>query len=64
MLRDRFDGHANKYISSYNIGPLKVSRLYASASTPKDYSLKVMKNYNSTYNRLAAETTLSLIAIR
>jgi soluble lytic murein transglycosylase len=64
MLRDRFDGHANKYISSYNIGPLKVSRLYASASTPKDYSLKVMKNYNSTYKRLAAETTLSLIAIR
>lgn len=64
LLRDRFPGHANKYISSYNIGPNKVSRMYASDKTPKEYSLKVMKHYNSTYRRLAAETTLSLIAIR
>ena len=65
LLRDKFDGHANKYISSYNMGPLRVTRLYASTSVaPKDYSLKVMKHYNNTYKRLAAETTLSLIAIR
>ncbi len=64
MLRDKFDGHANKYISSYNMGAAKVCRLYASETTPKEYSLRVMKHYNNTYKRLAAETTLSLIAIR
>lgn len=64
MLRDKFDGHANKYISSYNMGAAKVCRLYASETTPREYSMKVMKHYNNTYKRLAAETTLSLIAIR
>lgn len=64
MLREKFDGHANKYISSYNMGASKVCRMYASDSTPKEYAIKVMRNYNNTYRRLAAETTLSLIAIR
>lgn len=64
MLREKFDGHANKYISSYNMGASKVCRMYASDSMPKEYALRVMKHYNSTYRRLAAETTLSLIAIR
>lgn len=61
-LRDRFDGHANKYVSAYNMGAGRVLRLYASETTPKEYSSRVMKNYSTFYQRLAAATTLSLIA--
>lgn len=61
-LRDRFDGHANKYLSAYNMGAGKVCRMYANEQKPKEYSLRVMKNYHETYKRLAAATTLSLIA--
>ena len=62
FLRDRFDGHANKYLSAYNMGAKNVCRMYASDRTPHEYSMRVMKNYNSTYRRLAAATTLSLLA--
>lgn len=61
-LRNRFDGHANKYVSAYNMGAGRVLRLYASETTPRTYSTKVMKNYSNFYQRLAAATTLSLIA--
>lgn len=61
-LRDRFDGHALKYVSAYNMGVGKVCRMYAEEKKPQDYSLRVMKNYRDAYRRLAAATTLSLIA--
>jgi len=61
-LRDRFDGHANKYLSAYNMGYAKVCRMYANEITPQQYSSKVMKHYNEAYRRLATATTLSLFA--
>lgn len=61
-LRDRFDGHANKYLSAYNMGYANVCRLYAKDIVPQIYSGKVMKNYNDAYKRLATATTLSLLA--
>ncbi len=61
-LRDRFDGHANKYLSAYNMGQAKVCRMYADEQTPHIYSVRVMKNYGETYRRLAAATMLSLLA--
>lgn len=61
-LRGKFEGHANKYVSAYNMGAGNVYRLYAKERTPRDYSLRVMKNYNATYRHLATTTILSLLA--
>lgn len=61
-LRNRFDGHANKYLSAYNMGPYRVARMYQSERKPKEYSLRVMKNYRETYSKLAAVTTVNLLA--
>ena len=58
-LREKFDGHANKYLSAYNMGALNVHRMYAAAKTPKEYSLRVMKKYEDTYKRLAMLTNLN-----
>lgn len=62
-LREKFDRHANMYVSAYNMGARQVFRMYASEQKPKEYSLRVMRHYNETYKRLAAATTMSLIAI-
>ena len=48
-LRQHFEGSANKYISAYNMGAKNVMRLYASDSQPRDYSMRVMKNYEQIY---------------
>ncbi len=61
-LRSRFDGHANKYLSAYNMGAANVTRLYMADQTPRQYSSKVLKNYNDIYRRLAAATTVGLMA--
>ena len=61
-LRESFDGHANKYVSAYNMGALNVRRKYSSGEAPKEYSTRVMRNYNETYKRLSAATTLNLLA--
>lgn len=61
-LRDSFDGHANKYVSAYNMGALNVRRIYSSGETPREYTSRVMRNYNETYRKLSAATTLNLLA--
>jgi soluble lytic murein transglycosylase len=61
-LREKFDGSANRYISAYNMGARKVTILYSQAQKPKEYSLRVMKNYKETYARLAIATSASLLA--
>ncbi len=61
-LRESFDGHANKYVSAYNMGALNVRRKYSAGETPKVYATKVLKNYTETYRQLSAATTLSLLA--
>jgi soluble lytic murein transglycosylase len=61
-LRYRFDGHANKYVSAYNMGALNVDRKYSAGEAPKEYSTRVMRNYNETYKRLSVATTLNLLA--
>lgn len=61
-LRSKFDGHANKYVSAYNMGARRVHLMYADDRTPREYSLRVMKNYNLTYRHLATTTILSLLA--
>lgn len=61
-LRSRFEGHANKYVSAYNMGAAKVSKMYENEQKPREYSLRVMKNYRDTYRRLAAATAFNLVA--
>lgn len=61
-LRERFDGHANKYVSAYNMGYSKVCQMYAQDRKPQEYSSRVMKHYSDTYKRLAMATTFSLLA--
>jgi soluble lytic murein transglycosylase len=61
-LREKFDGSANRYISAYNMGARKVSMMYSQENKPREYSLRVMKNYNLTYARLAIATSASLLA--
>ncbi|PIS10262.1 MAG: lytic transglycosylase domain-containing protein [Bdellovibrio sp. CG10_big_fil_rev_8_21_14_0_10_47_8] len=60
-LRDKFNGHANKYLSAYNAGAARVCRMYASEIKPREYSMRVMRHYSETYGRLADATTLSLL---
>lgn len=61
-LRSKFHGHANKYMSAYNMGVGKVYRAYASENAPRDYSSRIMKNYNSMYRRFATTKTYGLLA--
>ena len=61
-LRESFDGHANKYVTAYNMGALNVRRRYLAGEAPQEYSTRVMKNYNETYKMLSAATTLNLLA--
>lgn len=51
-LRDKFDGYANKYLSAYNMGARAVARMYKKDTRPKEYSLRVMKNYKDIYTKL------------
>lgn len=53
-LRDKFDGYANKYISSYNMGASRVRKLYKKDIKPKEYSTRVLKNYKEIYKRMVA----------
>lgn len=62
-LREQFRGHASKYVTAYNMGATRVRRMYASEKRPKEYSTRVMKNYNETYQSIIDSTNLSLIAI-
>lgn len=53
-LRDKFDGYANKYIASYNMGAAKVQKLYKNSIKPREYSTRVIKNYKEIYKRMVA----------
>lgn len=53
-LRNNFGGYANKYLSAYNMGARNVRRLYASEKKPKEYTSRVMKNYNDLYIKMVA----------
>lgn len=52
QLRSSFKGHANHYVSAYNMGARNVKRMVASNTTPKEYSTKVMKKYQDLYMSL------------
>lgn len=62
-LRTKFGSSPNKYLSAYNLGAAKVRRMYASELQPKEYSGRVMKNYNEIYLRIVAKTNPSLVAL-
>lgn len=53
-LRGTFAGYANKYLSAYNMGAKNVRKLYGKSEKPKEYSLRVMKNYKDIYVRMIA----------
>lgn len=59
-LRNNFNGHANKYLAAYNMGPKNVRRIYASEQKPKEYPLKVMKNYNEMYFKMVSNKSTKL----
>lgn len=45
QLRERFDKNSRLYISAYNMGPANVRKLLRNNKKPKEYAIKVMKNY-------------------
>lgn len=51
-LRTTFEGSANKYLSAYNMGAKNVRKKYAEEQKPKQYSLRVMKNYRELYAQI------------
>ncbi len=57
LLREQSSGFANKYLSAYNLGLAKVRRMYKASKTPKEYSVRVMKNYKDIYKRMIASRT-------
>lgn len=61
-LRDHFAGASSKYVSAYNMGPKNVSRLFAQRVRPREYSLRVMRNYKDIYTTLAAQSSGPLLA--
>ncbi len=60
LLREQSSGYANKYLSAYNMGLAKVRRMYKSSKTPKEYSVRVMKNYKDIYKRMVASRVTTL----
>ncbi len=54
-LREKFSGHATKYVSAYNMGPTNVNRLYKKAQTPRLYATRVMKEYRDLYSYLVSQ---------
>jgi soluble lytic murein transglycosylase len=61
-LRNNFQGHANKYLAAYNMGPKNVRRIYASERKPREYPMRVMKNYNEFYLDLISQKSTSRLA--
>ena len=62
-LRDSFDGYANKYVSAYNLGATKVRRLYRMELLPKEYSLRVLKNYKDMYAQLVSTSESTIVVV-
>jgi soluble lytic murein transglycosylase len=53
-LRTTFEGSANKYLSAYNMGAKNVRKRYAEEQKPKQYSIRVMKNYRELYAQMVS----------
>ena len=53
MLRDQFDNQGRLYLSAYNMGPRNVERAMEKNIKPKEYALRVMKNYVGFYSELS-----------
>ncbi len=54
QLREKTSGFANKYVSAYNLGYAKMSKMYKTSLRPHEYSLRVMKNYKDFYTHMVA----------
>lgn len=62
FLRQTFPGHAQQYVSAYNMGPLNVRRLVAQNIQPQEYSSRVMKNYQHFYKVMATTKEAPIFA--
>lgn len=51
-LREKFDGHAQLYLASYNMGAKSVKKAVARSVWPKDYPRHVMKRYLAFYKEI------------
>lgn len=51
-LRGKFDGYAAKYLSAYNMGATAVRRMYRNEKRPKQYAIRVMRNYQEAYTEI------------
>jgi len=49
FLRKNFAGAARHYVAAYNMGPSNVRKLASQSIQPKEYSTRVMANYNQIY---------------
>lgn len=54
-LRGRFDSHARLYIAAYNMGQSNVDSAQERNIWPKDYPVRVMKNYVEFYAALKSK---------
>lgn len=52
FLRKNFSGAARHYVAAYNMGPANVRKLASQSIQPREYSSRVMTNYNQIYGML------------
>lgn len=52
FLRKNFSGAARHYVAAYNMGPANVRKLASQSIQPREYSSRVMTNYNQIYTEL------------
>ncbi len=51
-LSEKFDKNPTGYVNAYNLGPLKVQRLFTGRKRPGIYSKKVLGHYDNIYASL------------
>jgi soluble lytic murein transglycosylase len=54
ILRSQSKNKASQYLTAYNIGLSKLRQLSKSDIFPKQYSLRVMKNYKTCYEKIVS----------
>lgn len=62
-LRDRFDSHAQLYLSAYNMGQRNVDIALEKNVWPKDYVERVMRQYVDFYANLPKRATTAPVSL-
>ena len=61
FLRERFDAHGRLYVAAYNMGERNVNQALDNEVWPKDYPVRVMKQYLKFYSSLSDHAKAKLV---